>query len=559
MRKLFTLTLLLLLSGWGIQSVQAQCTVNPPSSSPGIYPNPLQNACVGQPYSEEVQFVFPLDTTVTAPPFGTFIIPFDSFEVLNVLSVPAGLTFTINSPTGKYYPQSPTVSARGCGNVTGTPTVAGGANDSVFVAIRAWATAPFLGVQQAEDTLGIAFQVLNSPVATFTATPAGGTTVNFAGSGGSSVTRLWTFGDGNTSTTQNPSHTYSSIGTYQVCYIMTNAGGCADTSCQVVTIGCPTPTSAWSFSRTGLNVNFTDVTLDTLSGWLWDFGDGNISTSQNPSHSYASPGTYTVCQTVTNACGTDSSCATVQVCDVIGSAISQSTSNLTVSFTDNSTGTPTSWAWDFGDGNTSTMQNPSHTYTNSGTYTVTLTVTNNCGDVSTSTVSFTICDAPVAGYSFTASGAGLTYDFTDASTGSSAAWAWDFGDGNTSTSQNPSHTYATDGNYTVCLTLTDSCGVSDTSCQNLMVVGIDQLENTSFEVFPNPAQDQIHLRASSYAATDLKVELLDVVGRKMNGFEVVGMNGAREFTLPLEGLKNGLYFLKVSTATQSQTFRFVKQ
>jgi len=138
------------------------------------------------------------------------------------------------------------------------------------------------------------------------------------------------------------------------------------------------------------------------------------------------------------------------------------TEPLSVSFTDQSSGSPTSWGWTFGDGGTSTAQNPNHTYNSAGTYTVSLTVTNSAGnDTETKTGYITVnpCVAPTAGFigSPTSGYAPLAVNFTDQSSGASS-WSWTFGDGGTSTARNPSHTYTAAGTYTVTLTATNSCG-----------------------------------------------------------------------------------------------------
>lgn len=150
------------------------------------------------------------------------------------------------------------------------------------------------------------------------------------------------------------------------------------------------------------------------------------------------------------------------VADFAGSPASGA-APLTVSFTDTSTGSPTSWSWNFGDGGTSTAQNPQHTYSTAGAYTVSLTATNAYGsDVETKTdyVSVSSPSPPVADFTGSpASGtAPLTVAFTDTSTGSPTNWLWDFGDGATSTEQNPLHTYSTAGTYTVSLTITNGYG-----------------------------------------------------------------------------------------------------
>jgi len=138
---------------------------------------------------------------------------------------------------------------------------------------------------------------------------------------------------------------------------------------------------------------------------------------------------------------------------------------LAVTFTDLSSGSPTSWSWTFGDGGTSASQNPSHTYTSAGSYTVTLTVTNAAGsDGETKTGYITVSNPPtyppVANFSGTPTSgtAPLVVAFTDLSTNSPTSWAWTFGDGGTSTAQNPSHTYTAAGTYTVALTATNAYG-----------------------------------------------------------------------------------------------------
>lgn len=76
---------------------------------------------------------------------------------------------------------------------------------------------------------------------------------------------------------------------------------------------CSVPMTAFSDSANELSVAFTDESTLAPTSWFWDFGDGNTSTLQNPVHAYSTDGTYTVCLTTTNGCGSDSSCASVSV------------------------------------------------------------------------------------------------------------------------------------------------------------------------------------------------------------------------------------------------------
>ncbi len=127
-------------------------------------------------------------------------------------------------------------------------------------------------------------------------------------------------------------------------------------------------------------------------------------------------------------------------------------SPLTVSFTDQSQGTPTSWSWEFGDGATSTLQSPQHTYVNEGDYTVKLTASKVVNGITVSdsiTKEHYIHVGPVSlQANFVADQtvglAPFTVDFTDQTTGSPTQWTWNFGDGGFAIDQNPTHTY-TDG------------------------------------------------------------------------------------------------------------------
>jgi PKD repeat protein len=133
-----------------------------------------------------------------------------------------------------------------------------------------------------------------------------------------------------------------------------------------------------------LTVDFTDLSTNFPTSWLWDFGDGHTSTSQHPSHIY-DPGTYTVTLTISNTAGSDIETkpgyvtATGLLANFSATPV-QGTVPLTVTFSDHSraVGVPplTDWDWDFGDGGTATAPNPVHTYVQTGTFTVTLTVSN---------------------------------------------------------------------------------------------------------------------------------------------------------------------------------------
>ncbi|HUO84296.1 MAG TPA: PKD domain-containing protein, partial [Thermoanaerobaculia bacterium] len=139
---------------------------------------------------------------------------------------------------------------------------------------------------------------------------------------------------------------------------------------------------------------FTDTSTGPVSSRLWTFGDGQTSNQQNPSHVYSGAGTYTARLVVSSSSGQQSSATRsisvsggvvrpVAAFDVSASTI---TAGQTVSFSDRSSGSPTSWTWSFGDGGSSSQQHPSHTYTSAGTFTATLTARNSAGSSTTSRI-----------------------------------------------------------------------------------------------------------------------------------------------------------------------------
>lgn len=295
----------------------------------------------------------------------------------------------------------------------------------------------------------------------------------------------WDFGDGNTSSVQNPTTPYTTNGTYTVSLTTTSSQGCSNTVSQSVTVYAePMAAFDYTFSGNGLNapggclyesISFADASTinapDNIASWNWDFGDGNTSTAQSPSYQYAAAGTYTVRLIITsnNGC-TDSVSTNIDIYPVPVAGFT--TSNVCVynsaSFQDNSTvstGSITNWLWDFGDGNTSSTQSPTNLFSSDGTYTAQLIVISDHGCSDTTTNNIVIYPQPQTNYSVQDV---CIYDpavFTDLTTINTpdniASWAWNFGDGNTDITQNPTHYYNSAGSYDVLLLTTSNNGCVD--------------------------------------------------------------------------------------------------
>ena len=323
--------------------------------------------------------------------------------------------------------------------------------------------------------------VVNSPpIAVFTASVSGSqiTCTDYSWDPNDSVAAwLWDFGDGQTSAAQHPTHTYGAYGTYLVRLTVTDTEGATGTATQSVTIEPPNiaPTAGFSYTVTDHLVQATDASTDangSLIFWYWDFGDGSApSTAQNPSHTYATSGTYVLFLFVMDNDG--ASAFTYELVTIAPppnvaptAAIDATVNGNTVTFHDASTDTDGNiafWYWAFGDGTpASNVANPVHTYANPGTYYVYLFVADDRGGSDIATTTVTINSPPVAAFGFSV--AGNTATFTDYSwdaNGPVTAWQWNFGDGTTSTQRNPVHTYAGPGNYTVTLTAYDPEGATN--------------------------------------------------------------------------------------------------
>jgi PKD repeat protein len=303
---------------------------------------------------------------------------------------------------------------------------------------------------------------------------------------GGATSYAWNFGDGGTSSLENPSHTYPGDGTYTVTLTATNTCGTSTATESVVITSLPVANFAASSTNgcAPFTVQFADQSSSNATAWAWNFpgGSPSSSTEQNPSVTYNLAGAYTVSLTVENALGENTLTQTnyITVGTVPTAGFTNTTNLLTANF-NNSSSNATSYTWDFGDGNTSNGASPSHTYGEDGTYTVTLTATNNCGNV-VATQTVTVASLPTAGFSANTTGgcAPFTVQFTNESSENATSFQWNFPGGTPSSSnaENPSVTYQEAGSYTVTLTVSNAAGTNSVTETNFITV--DDVPATSF-------------------------------------------------------------------------------
>ncbi len=301
------------------------------------------------------------------------------------------------------------------------------------------------------------------------------------------------------------------------------------------------PTSAgFASTPNGLSVDFTATTNNGI-GFFWDFGDGNTDSIANPTHQYATPGSFQVCLIVDGPCISDTFCDFVNVtCAPLVTDYGFLENGLQVDFTDQTPGS-VNWVWDFGDGTVDSVANPSHTFMMDGTYIVCLTTTDACGQQDQFCDTLEVCAPLNPGIIYTIQG-GTLVDFTSLTLGTPTSYFWEFGDGGTSNSQNPSYIYLSPSTYTVTLTMTNICGDTMSISETIMLVGLDNALSEALEVFPNPNAGRFSVVLPEWGMGVAQLTLLDAWGRKV--WERNGVD-EKEIEVQVGELARGAYWLRV--------------
>jgi gliding motility-associated-like protein len=310
---------------------------------------------------------------------------------------------------------------------------------------------------------------------------------SFTFKGADYKTFYWDFGDGTTSTAQNPSHFYNSYGTFTPKLYLIGPGGCIDSTQSTVHSYDPSANSKIVFSPTtacnSLTVNF-NVTTPPGFKYKFYFGDGAIDSSQQSTltHFYASPGNYTPYAILTDKFGCDEgvSGGTVNVFGALPifdkdkKAFCDNGEVFFINYTLNNDPIISS-VWDFDDGSSSTDHDPSHIFNTPGTYIVKLIVTtqNQCVSSSSDTIRvYKTPDLSIAGKDTICINSRETFSGVLTLPDSTIKWMWTLGNGSTSQIQNPGVSYSATGNYNLQLIATNKLGCADTAAHQVNVVSL---------------------------------------------------------------------------------------
>lgn len=433
--------------------------------------------------------------------------------------------------------------------------------------------------------------------ASFQWTAQGNSTIGFFGfTTPASTGYHWNFGDGTQGDGMNPVHTYPEPGEYHAClsawyWNQGTQDTCWAEHCQWIYVNSDSPCDSleahFVWEPAGPNAfQFQDASFTNGQdvSYMWSFGDGQFSDDGSPVHTFAEPGQYQVCLTITALNSPDScSSTTCQIITVQGGG--SPCDGLTAEFASTVTGYSvavqagfnppgTTFEWHFGDGTLGDGPNNTHTYPGPGTYSLCLLVGNYDAVTQDSCfedhcVSITLlpsgnpCDSLwMASFEFGHQGNVYTFYNTSDTQGSEVSTQWTFGDGTSGDGSQLVHTYASSGNYTVCMTITGIApGTNDTCqveiCQNIEVsVGIEDRTGTSpINAWPQPFDGTLQVEGAGLSG-NTRCTLLDMTGRIIDDRSALSQG---RMTLEYAGLPTGTYVLRLRNAIMDRSLRVVNR
>jgi hypothetical protein len=349
--------------------------------------------------------------------------------------------------------------------------------------------------------------------------------------------RWYTQATGGTYTTTAPVPSTTTAGTYTYYVSQANVGNDESMRAAITVVinalpATPVITASGSTSFcTGSSVDLTS-SASTGNSWSTQATTATITVSTS--------GSYTVTVTDANGCTSTSAPISVNVSNAptptISASSTQACSGDVVTVTSSAAD---SYLWSTGE-TTQSIQ-----VTDNATVSVTVTNTNACngvGQSATSTITFTA--TPTAAGSFTTAGNVVT--FANTSTGATS-YSWDFGDFTNSSATAPAHAYAANGNYSVVLTAINGNCSSTATFEIAIEVGIEEANKISFEVYPNPASEQVIVAFENNTSASLHI--LDATGRLVYTQQINEV-GAMLLPVDVSELASGSYTVQLINANQ---------
>jgi len=344
------------------------------------------------------------------------------------------------------------------------------------------------------DTSAQQVEVFSSPLASFTVNSLvqcfnnhSYTFTNNSGLGsGVSHTYDWDLDDGSQRSSQDvTNYSYASAGSYDVVLTVESSQGCIDDTTIAITVGASpladfdivTPSNCLNEHRVTLNQKST-IASGSISGYQWDFGDGNSGSSANPTaFAYAAEGQYfitLIAETSTGCNDTLEKSVEIYPSPLANFVVSNACIGEEVQVTDMSsisTGTM-NYLYTFEPGKISIDQNPTYVYSTQGNKTVNLVLTSDMACADTFEQVLDVYALPVADFDHAKTGSdGKNTDiqFNDQSSLDATAWSWDFQAAGSSGDQNPLVTFSDTGSFTIQLIVENANGCKDTNSKQVFV------------------------------------------------------------------------------------------
>lgn len=333
----------------------------------------------------------------------------------------------------------------------------------------------------------------------------------------------WKFGDGTQATSKNPKHKYSAFGNVSVTLIVTTDLGCMDSVTNGISL-IEAPNADFSLASVCSDEvvqinNLTNVPAAGANGYMWDFGNGNTSTLDNPTFTFPGPGVYTVKLWAGNTNGCNDSVTkqvTIDTKPIAGFVAEDVCEGETSNFLNSTVNIPNgaTYSWNLDNGKFSQSRDTSLVYGAVGAYDVYLFVSTPNGCLDTAMQTINVNAVPSSTFTSVTASKGDGSMYFEGPTGTGLSYQWFLGDGNKETVRDFIHKYPFMGTYTVQLVVTSSAGCSSSTTQYVSVNPSGLVEKaTGLRVYPNPSTGEVNIDMTALTEGDVVVNVRDIIGK----------------------------------------------